>query len=545
MADELAEAASTARGRATEGDFGPAIAFLEAHGADPGAAPFVRALNVMRVAAGLADVEALPGAIAERNGDGGDEARSADALARATAARLYACSCDVDASQRASMDANAIAPPLSDEAAGAVRLAALWSSLETDDARAAIDAAATIQADMARIGAAPLVIEAASLGAAAARVAGDDERALSLARRASRMARTESLPQLEYLAHLVLARERADGGHSHLATRILVALGRVAPPVWSGAIGLELALLGEVEEARGPLERGAPWRATRVGRALIAFIEASQAGAGADSRSKLSEATREAEGSPWLSRRISILVDALDPHRSFAEIVDEETRSFVTGKGSLPKTLVGVSGTPIGTEAIGTPYALGRPGHETRRVLGLGLSLMPEPPVVLGADGDRKHRTRHAAAALLFAGPSGLPRTELFQRVYGFRFRSVTHQSVLDVLLHRVREYLGDAASMSRDDEEVRLDVRLPVAVPEAPADRPLDDLVLRAVARNPGLSARALSKELGVALRSVQTSLRSLVESGDCQAERKGRVIEYRVEDTTFSEPTCLTIVT
>jgi hypothetical protein len=541
--DELATSAFAARSAATTGDFVAANAFAEAH---PEPSSFGRLIRVLRIAAGLEAAEQLQDLLQRPPEPQSEAARSAEAFALALAARLLAAGGDAAGSTRAADAARALGSPLTAEASGAVRLAACWAGLDGDDPRSILDEARAVESDMAAIGAASLVIEAACIAAAAARAAGDEEQALSLARRASRMARTESLPQLEYLAHLVLARERADAGFSHLATRILSALGRVAPPIWAGAIGLELALSGEMEAARPLLVRGAPLPATHVGRALVAFADASVSGDGAAARAALDDAIGRARaGSRALQRRAAELSLALDPLAPLNGAADEPIRAFVEGRAELPRHLYGIAGTPLGKEAIGTPYVLAGPGRVPRRVLGLGVSLMDGACVVLGADGDRKHRTRRAAGALLFAGPEGLPRGELFSRVYGFRFRSITHQSVLDVLLHRVREYFGDAASMSRDDEQVRLELHSVVAVPDPPAERPLDDVVLRAVARNPGLSAKALSKELGVALRSVQTSLRSLVESGDCLAERNGRAVEYRVEDTTFSEPTRLTVAT
>jgi hypothetical protein len=423
------------------------------------------------------------------------------------------------------------------------RAASFWAALSRGAAPSADDLAA-LEADAQRAGSAALVVEAAALAALAALARADDARALSLARRASRMARTESLPQAEYLAHLVLARLRAREGRAHLATRILVALGRVAPPVWAGPIGLELALLGEIGEARPLLDRAAASRARTIACAIADAVHASSARDRSALSDALDRACREAARAPLSRARIEDVAAALDAARDPGR-ASPTVRAFIEGGAALPGDLVGLASLPRGDEAVGTPYVLARPGEVPRRVLGAGLTLVQGPLVELGADADRQHRTRRAAASLLLAGDGGLSREALFQRVYGFGFRSVTHQSVLDVLLHRARDYLGAAAEMTRDGERVRVSPTRAVAVPEAPVDRPMDDLVLRAVARRPDLSAKDLANELGVALRTVQASLKTLLEEGQCVTHKNGRVVTYRVEDTTFSEPTCLTIAT
>jgi predicted ArsR family transcriptional regulator len=67
------------------------------------------------------------------------------------------------------------------------------------------------------------------------------------------------------------------------------------------------------------------------------------------------------------------------------------------------------------------------------------------------------------------------------------------------------------------------------------------DDRVLQLVARRGRLTAKDTSQELGIPLRSAQAALEALLTSGACSRERNGRSIEYRVDDTTFQEPTDL----
>jgi hypothetical protein len=62
---------------------------------------------------------------------------------------------------------------------------------------------------------------------------------------------------------------------------------------------------------------------------------------------------------------------------------------------------------------------------------------------------------------------------------------------------------------------------------------------VLQLVARCGRMSAKDTSQQLGLPLRSAQAALEALVATGACTRERNGRAIEYRVDDTTFQEPT------
>src|SRR4029453_533046 len=123
---------------------------------------------------------------------------------------------------------------------------------------------------------APLVIEAASLRALALSGSGNLEEATRISRRASRMARTESIPQQEYFANLVLARLRRLNGQTHLATRILQSLLRMASPLWRPWLGWELVMAGAEELEKSLTDvfecREAPFQS------LLAACEAAERG---------------------------------------------------------------------------------------------------------------------------------------------------------------------------------------------------------------------------------------------------------------------------
>ncbi|MEO1334877.1 MAG: hypothetical protein AAFV29_04510, partial [Myxococcota bacterium] len=94
---------------------------------------------------------------------------------------------------------------------------------------------------------APLTIEATVVQSLLA-----SEHGLRTARRASRMARTENMPQLQYLANLVLARHRRLERRPHLAAYILKALMRVAPAPWATWLQWELTLAGAEAPVKPP-----------------------------------------------------------------------------------------------------------------------------------------------------------------------------------------------------------------------------------------------------------------------------------------------------
>ncbi|MEO7669052.1 MAG: hypothetical protein ABIW57_06920, partial [Polyangia bacterium] len=149
---------------------------------------------------------------------------------------------------------------------GSLRDVALWSAqlwqklLAGETAGQEIEAKALFD-EASRQRAAPQVIESTVLRALLALSAGLTDDAVDMARRASRMAQSESLPQLEYLANVTLARVRRYSGRPHLALHILAALSRVAPSAWQGWIGWEMLLgggEGTRKDATGPEPFDAP-----------------------------------------------------------------------------------------------------------------------------------------------------------------------------------------------------------------------------------------------------------------------------------------------
>lgn len=358
------------------------------------------------------------------------------------------------------------------------------------------------------------VIDAASLVASAALLEQPLEVATVQARRASRMARTEALPSEEYLAHLILARVRRHLGRPHLSARIATAIARVAPARWRGWLSIELRLSGASDMASRVRARGSD------GALDHEPIDALLSGRRADDDVFRTVAP--------LDQELRALHAAIDPQVPPPPPV----LAFLSGQThELPGTLSGLLAEGKGVRVIASP------GGGARRVL---WTSAPEGVVELGQrDGAKQHRREAALAQLAFAGEEGLANDELFRRVWGFQFTPHLHQGVLDVLLHRVRAALGDAGELSRKDKQIRLVLERPVALVDPRVEASLEDAVLRALALRGEARARELAEDLAVPLRTVQQALSRLVEGEECHRVGEGQSISYRVEDTTFREPT------
>lgn len=435
--------------------------------------------------------------------------------------------------------------------AGAERLwldaARAWQRLFAGDVEGAEQAAKTAApaAQTARL--APLMIELASLRALTALLGGLVEEGTSQARRAARMAQADGLPQPQYLAHVVLARARRLGGRAHLATRILAALGRVAPRAWQGWIRWEM-LLAEGARA-GTTEVLAPAdlpgaklrdRAGRASGSLRLMILAAARGDRAGFASQANQAYDDVAGFPALAAEIDPVAIAVDAYGDLSR-APPALAAFLGGATTeAPPALLGLSAPIAGVpDAATLAWAVAWPDRPARRVLGIGVPLAGE---VRDATEQRKRkpgRGETTIAALALAGAAGLAKEDLFAQVYGFAYAAHLHQGVLDVLLHRVRQHLGDTASLARDGERVVLTAHAPFVVPDPRCAGPLDDQVLRLLAKRGAGTAKDASEGLRIPLRTAQAALQQLVQQGACTIERQGRQIQYKVEDTTFSEPT------
>jgi hypothetical protein len=365
-----------------------------------------------------------------------------------------------------------------------------------------------------------LVIDAAALGALAAIEGGDPTVGLDLARRASRMASSEGVSPFAVLPHVVLARARRVTGYPHLAAHIVGAVAAYlaedcrAWPDWEALLASGPAL---VRAARGPAER--------LRAVLVALERAERA------ELETSAGTLLTDDLPAFARiEAELLLEVLDAARPSHHAIE-----WCHGATDAPPA--GLHGTAGAQDA--DAHVVARPGEPGRRVLSLGTELVVREHGALRiAAEEGQARTDSAIAALLLAGPEGMPRDVLFARLYGFAYHE-RHAGVFRVLLHRARKRVEGWATLDRTEGGIRIALERTVAFPDPrcqSSDRALFSVVVAAQGR---VSARDLAEKLGVPLRSAQETLRRLAEAGLFRPLASGRVIEYVLEDTTFNEPT------
>ncbi|MGE0790797.1 MAG: hypothetical protein AB7S26_34300 [Sandaracinaceae bacterium] len=391
--------------------------------------------------------------------------------------------------------------------------------------RGVLDAAALgvdlarVEADAAEAGDAALVVDAASIRALASLEDGDLDGARRHARRAVRMARTEELPAAQYLAGIVLARLRRYAHQPHLALRILGALRAVVPPTYRDWVAWELALAGD--ESTGPSDASGLGEATR---ALGGWLARSPA----ERVREVGRASAAMGLARFVARDLDALASLLDPDCTPHAMVRD------WAYGALDPLPRGLDGLAHDREDGWLALVTVDPSRPARRVLATGAVPEAHPRI----HSSRPGRLETAISVLALA-PNGMEAVAFFEAVYRFAYEHEIHKGPLEVLVHRARELLGQHAEVVRDGPMIALRARGPFAVPDPRAPRSIDDAVLSSLARGAAGSARDAARELGVPLRNVQHALKRLVEEGACEVEKHGREVRYRVEDTTFSEPT------
>jgi len=326
----------------------------------------------------------------------------------------------------------------------------------------------------------------------------------------------------------VLARFRRQTAKFHLACRILSALRRFASPPWHRWIDWELTFAG----GGGALETpSAP------ASALRAQIGAAARG----DRAAFDHASRAGVAFAPHERDLERLRIAIDPS---CRLETAEPALGAWLHGALDRAPGGVEGACLDTE-MGSDdeatlaYVVAVPGRSARRVMRAGLALVSDR-AALGALAARPSQARLdvAAAVLALAGPEGIAPETFFRAAYGFAFVHSRHRSVLDSLVHRLRQRHGGEAEIERTGDALRWITHRTTIVPDPRSRIGVGDRLLRLLAAR-RRTARAAAQELGVPLRTLQLVLRDLVDDGVCRAHKTGRHVVYLVEDTTFSEPT------
>jgi hypothetical protein len=401
------------------------------------------------------------------------------------------------------------------------------------------------------------VIELTALRAMVA-LSGDSlGEAVTLARRASFMARTEALPRAELLANLVLARVRRHSGKPYLATRILDALARSTTESAQGWLDWERVLAGGAR-ADGILSGGTTL-GSRAAQAARQVLLAAQGGRRTEFDAEARELMRLTAGFRDIHDEAEALVALLDPDGAPPQSMIDFKRGH---DAKMRYGLFGAGVFSADEEPTLAVFAVARPGAPGARILrdGLGLfgrcrMLSPEDRHRSAATGARETskrvtpaswgprrthgRTDAGLAVLTLAGPAQVAEDDFWRRVYGFAYSHAAHRGVLDVLLHRMRARLDDAGTIVRAGGSLSLDLNDAIAVADPLCSPPAAARILSALARQPLATADSIAGRLGITVRAAQMALHDLVSDGACVVRRSGRQVQYQLEDSAFSEPT------
>ncbi len=393
-------------------------------------------------------------------------------------------------------------------------------------------------------------VEATVLRALCEDDGGDLPAALETARRAARMAQTEACPELEYLAHLVLARLRRRSGRPHLAVHILSDLALHAPSAWHPFIAWELVIAGALDKAETLLNGLSAVDSPSSQSPAIVLVRAALDLLGAVKRAdhalfrRAGDILREAP--PWLALHLEIaaLVALIGTD---SEPAPGPVLAWSRGEdGGIPFGLDGLgmlSQHVALDDTVGLVF--GRPDCPGRRILRSGASLLPAAQNLETTNDEDTGgaRTETGLAVLVLAAPVPLSRADFFRAVYGFSFVPDRHRGILDVLVHRMRSRLGEAGILERDAKDGTLVVRLTknVMVPDGRCTLAPVERLLRALAELGTTGTHQAAQRLNIPLRSVQRTLQELVADGSCEALRDGANVVYRIKDTTFTSVTSL----
>jgi hypothetical protein len=415
-------------------------------------------------------------------------------------------------------------------------LISAWASLARGAAAEARDRANEVLRSASRAEVAAAVVEAQAIRALAATALSEPESALDLARRASLVARTEGLPQLEFFAHFGLARARRYARQPHLSLRILEALSEILTKPWRAWLAWESLLAG------GNIERTLLADAP-VSTAKSAALELmALLGAAADGdRIRFDALALElpeiiGRFAPVHAETLELL-GALDP--GFAS-ASPEVLAFRNGESVLtPASVHGLRVRDTEEQESAGAYVSLVPEARGVRLLHGGLRLVDGPGVTRIQQSQRAQgRVETLLSILGLAGPEGLDETICFNEAYGFEFTPEVHRGVFDVLVHRARATIEGAARLERIDGKVSLHPNAPLLIPDPRVSQRTTDRVLRLLAGRGAASAKDAAGLLGISLRTAQAALAELAQSGACDARKDGRNVAYVVEDSVFSEP-------
>ena len=410
-----------------------------------------------------------------------------------------------------------------------VKLAHCW--LDWLEGRSSVDAAVELGRAARQAQIAAHVIEAQVLTSLHHLSQGALDHATATARRASRMARAEAIPDAEALASLALARVRRRQDRPHLAVRILAGLAPHAPPIWREWMAWEAVLSGALS-----IRRLDP--SSLAGR-VVALADAAR-----DGRPDLTQGPADA----LLARTANIHPLHADAQDAIAILCPNRSArgpiaAWRSGKtAELPAGITGVAfAGPVETtnDTTCARVVLLSSGKAQR------VAALTSPAAVAlyeadagPAEGPTRPRTDSGLSALALAG-GDMAVPDYFRQVYGYAFDPAVHNAVLTMHTHRMRERLGDSATLTREDASFQLAPRHALLLRDPRCEEPLSHRVLRSIATAGRRSATELAQEMDVPLRTMQRMLKDLHVGEDVVVVKSGRSVAYEIEDTTFSEPT------
>lgn len=424
-----------------------------------------------------------------------------------------------------------------------IMLTRAWLALANGDAETAAQLAESASSESSESDIAPAQIESAVIQAYAAERAGEVDDATSFARNAVRMARTEDVPQWQYLAGIALARMRRLGGMPHLTARILRPMLQVAPRSWHGWIAWEALMAGSVALGDG-IELSDEEDPHGLSRALQRMLSSASNG---DTQAFGSAATILAKAHGWKSRvedaqLVLLALDATTPVPGR----ESPLGAWCSWSESTPPAAIGGLCIDLHTDP-GDPgpaaFVVAGPGGSRgyctpRRIAGLAEPLLAELAKIERIKG-KFERNLTTLATIALSGSVGIDRAELFLVVYGFDYQAELHRGLFNSLIHRARQVLGEHGSITTEDDVYRLELAHTLVIPDPRCGQSLQDLVLRVIARIGASGTKGTADNLNAPLRTVQTAIGHLVNDGALVAQRDGKRLLYTVEDTTFSEPT------
>ena len=333
-----------------------------------------------------------------------------------------------------------------------------------------------------------------------------DTDGLRLARRASRMARTEGMPQPQYLANLALARHRRLERRAYLSVHILRALLSVAPRPWWPWMHWELVLAGG--EMSGELTKPALQLRGLVQSAIRRDRKAVLAAANGDAPSSV--------------------VHVASTYTTVARLL--------LGHDARCEGLTAIASFHPDRRLASEPIWVVAGGRSPCRMLSLGL-VFEEDVDVLPVGRRRRGRTDAGLCELLMNGPQA--EGDYFRTLYGFDYETELHRGTRDMLYHRMRERLGSAGTLTRSEGQISVTLHRKVAVPDPRWTPGQESAILAILVELGPATPREVSDALSLPLRTAQHMLRLLADDGVCRLCRDGRQLRYQVYDTTFVKPT------